>query len=71
MHLSSILKGFLLRIVPLACYGLGPFIIPLVVFEGLQPGSLSGLDLVRSFNSAFFPSLQSLGLWYHCTVSSE
>lgn len=58
MHLSSILKGLLLRIAPLAGYGLAPFIIPLVVFEWPQPGSLSGLDLVRSFNSVLSPSLQ-------------
>lgn len=55
VHLSSILKGLLLRIVPLAVYGMSPFIIPLVIFEWPQPGFLNGLDLVRSFDSSFCP----------------
>lgn len=62
VHLSSILKGLLLGVVPLAGYGSGPFIIPLAGFEWPQPGFLSSLDLVRRFNSAFPPSLKSLGL---------
>lgn len=65
VYLSSILRGLLLRIVPLAGCGSGPFIIPLAGFEWPQPGFLSSLDLVRSFNSPFPPSLKSPGL---CTT---
>lgn len=55
MNLSSILKELLLRIVPVAVYGMGPFIIPLVISEWPQPGSLNGLDLVTSLDSSFCP----------------
>lgn len=55
VHLSSILKGLLLRIAPLAVYGMSPFITPLVNFEWPQPGSLNGLDPARSFDSSFCP----------------
>lgn len=71
VHLSSILKGLLLGVVPLAGYGSGPFIIPLAGFEWPQPGFLSSLDLVRRFNSAFPPLPEVTGASHHRGVSSE